>query len=82
MLGVASTEGALDLARDEDEAEGESSSPAPGASTAMITPEGDVTDGLAVGAGDVNDLKLFLRVVRERSQLAWIIQTELGAEQA
>ena len=36
----------------------------------------------AVGAGDVDDLKLFLRVVRERSQLAWIIQTELGAEQA
>ena len=52
------------------------------ASRAITTLPHRAHTAFAVGAGDVNDLKLFLRVVRERSQLAWIIQTELGAEQA
>ena len=35
-----------------------------------------------VGAGDVDDLELLLRIARERRQLAWLVQPELGTKQA
>jgi hypothetical protein len=35
-----------------------------------------------VSAGDVDDLELLLRIARERRQLAWLVQPELGTKQA